>query len=61
LHDATVLRNSAAAGAVGAAGATLVLGALLTGSVYLERNPWRPTIALTAGGKGGGLVVSGVW
>jgi hypothetical protein len=61
LHDAAVLRNSAAAGALGAAGATLVLGGLLAGSVYLERKPWHPTIAVTAGDKGGGLVVSGAW
>jgi hypothetical protein len=61
LHDAAVLRNSTAAGALGAAGATVVLGGLLAGSVFLERRQWRPTIAVTVGDKGGGLAVSGAW
>jgi hypothetical protein len=61
LHDASTLRNSAQGAMVGLGAATGVLGALLVGSVYLERRPSRPSVALVGGASGGGLVVSGAW
>jgi hypothetical protein len=61
LHDATALRNSAQGAIVGLGAATAVLGGMFVGSVYLEHLPSRPSVAVLAGERGGGLVVSGAW